>query len=123
MPPIDPIGEHVTVTLDGIGKKPQTFVIPMNVGKEVIDFISVRTKEKSIPASEVLSELTDDALRPATMLRGSRYKAGWTQKDLAHVLDIKQHHVSEMENGKRPIGKAMAKRFAEVFDCDYRIFT
>lgn len=118
MPPID----HVTVTLDGIGKKPQTFVIPMDMGKEVMNFISACTKEKSIPASDVLPELADDALRPATMLRGSRYKAGWTQKDLAAALDMKQHHVSEMENGKRPIGKAMAKRLAEVFECDYRIF-
>ncbi len=122
MPHIDPIGEQVTVTLDGIGKKSQTFVIPMDMGKEVMNFISTRTKEKSIPASDALPELADDSLRPATMLRGARYKAGWTQKDLATALDMKQHHVSEMENGKRPIGKAMAKRLAEVFECDYRIF-
>ena len=83
---------------------------------------SERTKEKSILASDVLPDLADDALRPATMLRGSRYKAGWTQKDLALALDMKQHHVSEMENGKRPIGKAMAERLAEVFECDYRVF-
>ncbi|MDD3021627.1 MAG: helix-turn-helix transcriptional regulator [Alphaproteobacteria bacterium] len=118
MPPI----EHVTVTVDGIEKKPQTFILSPRMGKEVADFISERTKEKSIPASDVLPELADDFLRPATMLRASRYKAGWTQKDLATTLDMKQHHVSEMENGKRPIGKAMAKRLAEVFECDYRIF-
>ncbi len=118
MPPID----HVTVTLDGIGKKPQTFVLSRNMGTEVMNFISLRTKKKSIPASDVLPELTDDSSRAATMLRGSRYKAGWTQKDLASALGMKQHHVSEMENGKRPIGKAMAKRLAEVFECDYRIF-
>lgn len=122
MPPIDPTGEHITITLDGIGKKSQIFVIPIDMGKEVMNFISARTKEKSIPASDVLPELTDDSLRPATMLRGARYKAGWTQKDLASALDMKQHHVSEMEHGKRPIGKAMAKRLAEVFECDYRIF-
>lgn len=122
MPPIDHIGEQVTITLDGIGKKIQTFVIPIDMGKEVINFISTHTKEKTIPASDVLPELADDSLRPAAMLRGARYKARWTQKDLARALDMKQHHVSEMENGKRPIGKAMAKRLAEVFECDYRIF-
>lgn len=88
-----------------------------------MSFASIRTKEKSIPARDILPELTDDNLRPATMLRGARYKAGWTQTELANALDIKQHHVSEMENGKRLIGKAMAKRLAEVFECDYRIFT
>lgn len=118
MPPI----ENVTVTLDGLGKKPQTFVLSQNLGKEVALFIAERTKEKSIPASEVFPDLDNDVTRPATMLRGARYKVGWTQKELADALEMKQHHISEMENGKRPIGKAMAKRLAEVFECDYRIF-
>jgi transcriptional regulator with XRE-family HTH domain len=56
------------------------------------------------------------------MLRGSRHKEGVTQKELADSLGISQHHISEMENGKRPIGKAMAKKFAEFFKTDYRLF-
>ena len=56
------------------------------------------------------------------MLRGSRHKAEMTQQELAETLGINQHHISEMENGKRPIGKEMAKRLAQVFKIDYRIF-
>ncbi len=56
------------------------------------------------------------------MLRGCRHKEEMTQKELAEVLDISQHHISEMENGKRPIGKQMAKRLAAFFKTDYRIF-
>jgi transcriptional regulator with XRE-family HTH domain len=56
------------------------------------------------------------------MLRGSRHKAEMTQNDLAEALGISQHHISEMENGKRPIGKLMAKRLAEIFKCNYRKF-
>ena len=56
------------------------------------------------------------------MLRGCRYKKDITQLELAEAIGINQHHISEMENGKRPIGKEMAKRLAEFFKTNYRIF-
>ncbi|OQX06995.1 MAG: hypothetical protein BWK76_25480 [Desulfobulbaceae bacterium A2] len=55
-------------------------------------------------------------------LRGSRAKEGMTQQQLAEATGIPRRHLSEMEHGKRSVGKAMAKRFAEVFHCDYRLF-
>jgi plasmid maintenance system antidote protein VapI len=45
-----------------------------------------------------------------------------TQQELADKLEISQHHVSEMENGKRPIGKIMALRLGKFFKTDYRKF-
>lgn len=59
---------------------------------------------------------------PAATPRGARYKAAMTQKELADKLGLRQHHLSEMEHGKRPIGKQMAKRLGEVLRCDYRLF-
>lgn len=56
------------------------------------------------------------------MLRGSRFKEDVSQKELAEAIGVSPHHISEMENGKRPIGKEMAKRFAEFFKVDYRLF-
>ena len=56
------------------------------------------------------------------ILRGCRFKKEISQRDLAKKIGISQHHISEMENGKRPIGKEMAKRFAEFFKIDYRMF-
>jgi DNA-binding XRE family transcriptional regulator len=118
--------DYVTVTLKGLGKNAKTFIMPFAVGKRVEDFIAARAKpsktEDSIPARQVLPDLADDTMRPATVLRGARYKAGLTQKSLAKRLGVHQHHLSEMENGKRPIGKQMAKRFAEALSCDYRLF-
>jgi plasmid maintenance system antidote protein VapI len=35
--------------------------------------------------------------------------------------DIPQRHISEMENGKRNIGKERAVRLAQVLDIDYRL--
>jgi len=56
------------------------------------------------------------------ILRGSRFKEEVTQKELAEAIGVSQHHISEMENGRRPIGKEMAKRLAEFFKVDYRLF-
>ena len=35
---------------------------------------------------------------------------------------VTQRHISEMENGKRPIGKENAKRLAAALHTDYRVF-
>jgi DNA-binding XRE family transcriptional regulator len=56
-------------------------------------------------------------------LRGARGKEGLTQKQLAVMVGIAQHHISEMENGKRPIGRESAKKLAEALHVsDYRVF-
>jgi len=44
-----------------------------------------------------------------------------TQQQLSKKLNIPQRHISEMENGKRPIGKTNAKRFSEALNIDYRV--
>ena len=59
---------------------------------------------------------------PAVALRGARKREGLTQKALAERLGVRQAHLSQMENNKRPIGKAMAKRLAAELDVDYRVF-
>ena len=79
-------------------------------------------KEQLIPWREAFKDEIDAYSEGGLMLRGSRHKAEMTQVDLAKALGISQHHISEMENGKRPIGKVMAKRLAEIFKCDYRKF-
>jgi len=47
-------------------------------------------------------------------------RKGLTQKQLAELTGISQRHISELETGKRPLGKERAKRLAEVLHCDYR---
>ncbi len=53
-------------------------------------------------------------------LRVYRQRAEQTQVTLAESTGIRQHHLSEMENNKRVIGKANAKKLADILDCDYR---
>jgi len=57
-----------------------------------------------------------------TVLAGARHFAELTQAQLARRIGVKRHHISEMENNKRTIGKAMAKRLAKALNTDYKVF-
>src|ERR1700722_9905354 len=83
---------------------------------------SAKSKGRSVPWREVFKEELAKYGEAALMLRGCRHKAELTQTELADALGINQSHLSEMENGKRPIGKEMALRFARFFKTDYRKF-
>lgn len=74
----------------------------------------------SIPWREVL-KYKDEEL-PSVCLRGGRYREGLTQIQLAELTGIPQRHISEMENGKRPIGKEMAKRLGKALNISYKVF-
>lgn len=55
-------------------------------------------------------------------LRGLRSREELTQKQLAEMIGVKPSHISEMENGKRTIGKKMAKRLAKALRTGYKVF-
>jgi DNA-binding XRE family transcriptional regulator len=58
----------------------------------------------------------------AVILRGARHRENLTQAQLAELTGIPQRHISEMETGKRSIGKQRAKLIAKVLNIDYRLF-
>ena len=78
--------------------------------------------EKLIPWREAFKAKLAKYSEGGLMLRGSRHKEEITQAELALAIGISQHHISEMENGKRPIGKEIAHRLAKYFHTDYRLF-
>jgi len=57
-----------------------------------------------------------------TAIRAYRYRENLTQRQLADLTSIPQRHISEMENGKRPIGKELAKRLGKALNVDYKAF-
>jgi DNA-binding XRE family transcriptional regulator len=73
--------------------------------------------DESVPLEEVFPDL-----HQGSAIRGLRLREGLTQEQLAKMLGIKRTNLSEMENGKRPIGKNMAKRLAQVLKTDYLVF-
>ncbi len=56
-----------------------------------------------------------------TVLSGYRHREGFTQMELARQTGIPQRHISEMEHGKRPIGKESARKLAKALNCNYRM--
>jgi len=77
-----------------------------------------REDERSYSIAEVFPEHVGREQEVA--LRAYRNREGLTQKQLTELTGIPQHHISEMENGKRSIGKERARRLAEALHCDYR---
>lgn len=74
---------------------------------------------ESVPWRESFMEYPEENL-PGVVLSGLRYREGLTQKQLAEKTGIPQSNISEMERGKRTIGKERAKRLASALDADYR---
>ena len=63
------------------------------------------------------------AMTPGKALRIYRENAGLTQAALGERIGgVPRQHISNMENGKRPIGKENAKRLAAALHTDYRVF-
>jgi len=76
--------------------------------------------EKAVPWREALG-YSDDEL-PGVFLSGARYREGMTQEELAAKTGIPRRHISEMEHGKRTIGRQNARKLAEALGVDARRF-
>lgn len=78
--------------------------------------------EALIPADEVFRDVHKKYGKAGSLLRGLRAREELTQVELAEKLGVPQTDVSQIETGKRPIGKKMAERIAKIFKMDYRVF-
>lgn len=72
-----------------------------------------------ISIDDLFGDLTQE---PGVLLKGLRYREGLSQIEFAKQVKISQTNLSAMENGRRAIGKELAKRIANLFGLDYRIF-
>lgn len=90
--------------------------------KQFVEQIEPNQNDKaSISLDDFFSKHYPGQIEGAVYLRGIRYREDLTQKQLADLTGIPQRHISEMENGKRPIGKERAKLLAKALNCDYRL--
>jgi len=78
-------------------------------------------EERYISMTELFPDVTDEK-KPGIILAGARGKEGLTQKQLAEKCGIPQSHISEMEQGKRPIGTKTAKTLATALNIGYKVF-
>jgi ribosome-binding protein aMBF1 (putative translation factor) len=82
--------------------------------------LGFQESEEAVPWREAFP-YTDEQL-PGVFLSGARYREGLTQAWLSARTGIPRRHISEMENGKRPIGRQNARKLAEVLNVDPRRF-
>ena len=75
-------------------------------------------EEATFTVAEVFPDMIGHEQQVA--LRAYRHRENLTQKELAALTGIPQHHISEMETGKRTIGKERARKLAAALNCDYR---
>jgi len=78
---------------------------------------AIAEDSESIPCEEVYPDFSG-----SLALRGARKRETLTQKELARPVGVGQTHISETEQGKRPVGKAMARRLARILTVNYRFF-
>ena len=98
-----------------------------DIPKIIAEKYKVSNKHKdhqktNIPADEIFAELDKEFSKAGALLKGLRYREGLTQNQFAKKIGIRQSDLSKMENGKRPIGKTIAKRIEKKFDVNYRRF-
>lgn len=78
-------------------------------------------EDRTYSVAEVFPEYLGKESQVA--LRAYRTREDLTQKDLSLRIGIPQRHISEMETGKRTIGKERARKLAEALNVsDYRVF-
>ena len=89
--------------------------------KDYAKRIGLQDASDSLSIAEAFPAYGDNPLGLA--LRGARHREGLTQRELAEATGIPQRHISEMEGGKRQIGRERAKKIAEALHVpDYRVF-
>ena len=101
-----------------------TLVGPIVNMARVVDALKPRgfvDASDSVPWREAYSECSEAQLI-GKALAGARYREGLTQIELSKLTGIPQRHISEMENGKRIIGKEMAKRLGRALNISYKVF-
>ena len=90
--------------------------------REYADNLIKQETGDSIPWRESFSRHFQNDTVSGVCLHSARTAKGLTQAQLAELAKIPQRHISEMERGKRGIGKDRALRLAKALDSDYRLF-
>ncbi|HYF97423.1 MAG TPA: helix-turn-helix transcriptional regulator [Coxiellaceae bacterium] len=94
------------------------------IPKKVIERYEVNksTAKQPIPAETIFAKLETELGKAAMLLRGLRVREALSQVEFAKKIGVTQANLSNMENGRRAIGKIIAKRLEKVFKVDYRYF-
>lgn len=114
--------EHCLLHTEKKNKKVAVcFKVPADKLEDIKRIVACLGGQETSPTEENWRDSFPEK-HPGVVLRGLRSRDNLTQSALAKKTDMLQSHISEMENGTRSIGKTIAKKFAQVFNTNYRIF-
>ncbi len=102
--------------------KGNVYDIPVDIANEYKVDTPVKVPHDSILADDLFADLDRKYTKAGALLQGLRNREGLSQVEFAKKINVTQSDLSKMELGKRPIGKIIAKRIADVFDVNYRHF-
>lgn len=115
--------------MPAVTKKPHTDMVTLTLQVQKKNVAKIKKLARAIESGEdrtySVAEVFPDYIgkEQEVALRAYRAREGMTQKQLSKITGIPQRHISEMENGKRGIGKERARLLAEALNVqDYRIF-
>jgi DNA-binding XRE family transcriptional regulator len=99
------------------------YAIPFYIAQNYqVETQEAKLASENKSADEVFSAINKKHSKAGALLKGLRARENLSQIDFAKKISVTQANLSKMENGKRPIGKTVAKRIAAVFAVDYRYF-
>lgn len=109
-----PTKKHANITWHGV-----RYAVPI----DILTKYKVANNDQDLETIEsVFGDLISEYGESAVLLKGLRTRENLSQVEFAKAIEISQANLSAMENGRRPIGKTIAKRIAKEFGVDYRIF-
>lgn len=105
-------------------RKPRLYLVPKGCAESVERLLEGYevNQEQSVGWQVPVQDIIKTHSEPGAALRGARIKEDLSQSAVAAKLGIPPSNISEMESGKRPIGKNMAKRLSKILNIDYRVF-
>lgn len=117
-----PISAHNHGSTLYITHRHTTYAIPKKIAaKYIVENEKVRKPEKT-SIQTIFEKLDKKYTKAGALLRGLRLREGLSQVAFAKRINVTQANLSNMENGRRPIGKIIAKRIEKVFGTNYRYF-
>jgi ribosome-binding protein aMBF1 (putative translation factor) len=99
------------------------YAIPKKIAEQyVIEDKNKKSPKSSVTIKKLFERLDTKFTKAGALLKGLRLREGLSQVQFAKKINVNQANLSSMENGRRPIGKDVAKRIQKVFGADYRYF-
>ena len=110
---------HIKVNLTGEGAEKIAALVKERFPDTVLlnDEDEVVEWKSSSLAQEIKAKTT-----PGKLVRAYRERAGMTLVELANAIGTKYPNLSAIENDRRVVGLAMARKLGEVLTVDYRKF-